>query len=147
MLIKVLWVLCVSLPARRLHFHINARLFDMMQCVSSRLFRSSWSVSPICVSHTAEELGILASCPCPSPLRPATLCPSLACGLLCNAGLLHTTLHSSENRGPFPMRRLVFSLAKNELELHWLQQKGTSRDFKSSLPWQRTFVVLAEPIG
>lgn len=125
MLIRVLWVFCVSLSARRLHFHINARLFGMMlssSCCSVLVHvflevRSSCSVSPVCVSHTAEELGITASFPCPSSsLPPSTAwlnpCPSLAHALLCNAGLLCTAVHTSETWGLFHEETGFFPLPK-----------------------------------
>lgn len=87
--------------------------------------RSSWYVSPFCVSHATDELGIVASCPCPSsplPLPTAwpNLCPLLAHVLLYNA--VAYCFPWLRDLRPFVMRRCSFCLTKlsfNYIDCSW----------------------------
>lgn len=99
MLIRVLWVFCVSVPARRLHFHISARLFGMM-------LSSCCSV----IVHFSLEVAVSPPLP-PSTVRLNVPYPSLARALLCNAGL-YVLLAMAQRPEAFFMRRLHFPLPK-----------------------------------
>lgn len=113
-LIRVLWVVSVSLLARCLHFHVNARLCDVMLslcCCSvltslhkQLLSQRCWC--QLCCRRVCHQ----ASCPfLPSPLHPqglnpCPLPPVLGCGTLGSPWLRH--------RRPFPCGVCLFTCIK-----------------------------------